>query len=89
MQPDKTYKQVTDNANLRALSDSARCTILTAVMLKIRVLWDVTVRRRVSGFRRFELLSCLCVYLAVVLVAGLLEMSIHNVSPKRLEILAQ
>ena len=34
-------------------------------MLKILVLWDVRVCRWVSGFRRFEILSGFCVYLAV------------------------
>lgn len=81
--------QAGDIANLRALSDSARCKFLTAVILKILVLWDVRVCRCVSGFRRFEDLSCLCVYLAVVLVAGVLEMLIHDFSPKILETLAQ
>jgi hypothetical protein len=41
--------QTGDNANLLVLSDSARCECLTAVMLKIRILWDVIVCLWVSG----------------------------------------
>ena len=72
--------QTGDVANLRALSDSSRCKFLTTVMPKILVLRDVTVCRWINGFRRFGVLSCLCVYLAAVLVAGLFQKLIHIVS---------